>query len=353
MAGPKGQIFEAEVYRYLDEATEFQVHRLTDPAYTSTLPGPVSRAISRNSGSLLYCSDRTGSPQAFRLNLKSGDQQQLTDHKDLDGRSLTLLPDGRSFCFLAGRTIYLCPLSNLRERPVYTVAEGWEPAGGLHVAANGGQLFFVEERSQQDSAESRLRAVSLAQGAARTVLETPFRMADPLERPQHAQILFRQAGGGFWLGGLMGTNGGQTQLKLAGGGTGPAFWSADGKTLLYLNFPDDFKGLNNIPENTPETRAVNKVAKTSQYVAFSTNRDASDFVGASRNKASPAVLIMLRITRRELTLCEHRASHPEQVSPLFSPDAQRIYFQSDRHGKSAIYALNVERLVERIDDEGQ
>ena len=40
-------------------------------------------------------------------------------------------------------------------------------------------------------------------------------------------------------------------------------------------------------------------------------------------------------------------------SPLFAPDAQRIYFQSDRHGKSAIYALHVERLVERIEEEGQ
>ena len=72
-------------------------------------------------------------------------------------------------------------------------------------------------------------------------------------------------------------------------------------------------------------------------------------VGASRNAASPTILIMLRSVRRELTLCEHRASHPDQVSPMFSPDAQRIYLQSDRHGKPAIYSLHVERLVERID----
>jgi len=37
---------------------------------------------------------------------------------------------------------------------------------------------------------------------------------------------------------------------------------------------------------------------------------------------------------------------------MFSPDAQRIYFQSDRHGKPAIYSLHVERLVERIDEAG-
>jgi oligogalacturonide lyase len=351
MAGPKGQIFEAEVYRYLDEATEFQVYRLTDPAYTSTLPGPASRAIFRNSGSLLYCSDRSGSPQAFRLDLKSGDQQQLTDRKDLDGRSLTLLADSRSFCFIAGLTLYVCGLGNLHERPVYAVPAGWEPEGELHAAANGAQVFFVERRSGEGSNESRLRAVSLAQGAARTLLEAPFRISDPVERPQHGQILYRQAGKGLWLSGMNGEQ--AAPLKLAGGGIGPAFWSADGKALLYLDFPEDPKELNNIREYALDTPADKLVAKTSQYVAFSPNRDSSVFVGASRNKASPAVLIMLRITRRELTLCEHRASHPEQVSPLFSPDAQRIYFQSDRHGKSAIYALHVERLVERIDDEGQ
>ncbi|MBV9746550.1 MAG: PD40 domain-containing protein, partial [Acidobacteriia bacterium] len=44
---------------------------------------------------------------------------------------------------------------------------------------------------------------------------------------------------------------------------------------------------------------------------------------------------------------------PERVSPMFSPDAQRIYFQSDRHGKQALYALHVERLVERIEEDSQ
>ncbi|MEI9975049.1 MAG: hypothetical protein WDO73_25165 [Ignavibacteriota bacterium] len=39
---------------------------------------------------------------------------------------------------------------------------------------------------------------------------------------------------------------------------------------------------------------------------------------------------MLRNTKRELTLCEHKASHPEMAAPRFSPDTQRLYFQSDR-----------------------
>ena len=52
--GQKGQMFEAEVERYPDPATEFQVYRLTDPSYTSILPGRYNRLISRNSGTLLH-----------------------------------------------------------------------------------------------------------------------------------------------------------------------------------------------------------------------------------------------------------------------------------------------------------
>ena len=342
--GPKGQVIEPEIGRYPDEATEFQVYRLTDPSHTSTLPAGGATAITRNSGALLYCSDRTGSPQAFRMNLKTGEAQQLTDRKDLDGASMTLLPDGRSFCYFGGRTLYLSSVPTLRERPVYMVPEGWEAGPGLSATGDGARILFVERRD----GGSRLRSVTLAQAAARTILESPSTLADPVERPQRAQILYRLGVGGL---GLVSADGrGNTELKLAAGGIGPSHWSADGKTLIYLSFPEDHTQLNAIREYTPDVQTDKLLANTSQYVAFSPNRDTSVFVGASRNAASPAILILLRVTRRERILCEHRASRPDTVAPFFSPDAQRIYFQSDRHGKPAIYSLHVERLVERIED---
>lgn len=338
----KGTTFESEWAPYPDGATEFQVYRLTDPSYASTLPATYNRVISRNSAMLLYCSERTGSPQAFRMDLKSGDTQQLTERKDLDGYSLALLPDSRSFCYLADRTLYLATLGSLRERPVYTVADGWERCAGLSVSADAAHAILAERRGER----CRLRAVNLAQGTARTIVETPFPIADPMERPRHAQFLYRQTGRGLWL---VNADGAQNrELKLASGGTGPAYWASDGKTLLYLNFPEDPKQLNAIREYSPDPDTDKLVAKTSQFVQFGCNRDTSVFVGASRNAASPTVLLLLRVTRRELTLCEHRASHPETVSPVFAPDAQRIYFQSDLHGKPAIYGLHVERLVEKI-----
>src|ERR1035437_6897168 len=125
-------------------------------------------------------------------------------------------------------------------------------------------------------------------------------------------------------------------------------WSGDGKTILYLNFPEDRTQLNNLREFTPDTGTDKLIGKTSQFVAFGANRDASVFVGASRN-VSLAVLLLLRAGHSERTMCEHKASDAAAVAPLFSPDSQRIYFQSDRHGKPAIYSMHVEKLVEKTD----
>ncbi len=174
-------------------------------------------------------------------------------------------------------------------------------------------------------------------------------MADPLPRPLRAQILYRQGDDALWLVNLDGQQ--NRKLKIAAGRAACANWTADGKTLLYLNLPEDTHQLNAIRELSPDTNTDKLVAKTSQFASFGFNRDSSVFVGASANASSPTVLILLRLTRRELTFCEHKASQPALAAPRFSPDSQRIFFQSDRDGKPAIYCMHVEKLVEKTDAE--
>jgi len=340
----KSSIFPSEVKRYSDPTTELDVYRLTDPGHSSILPAYYGRVIARNSGWLLFCSDRNGAPQATRMDLKTGETRELTDAADLDASSLTLTPDNRSFCYFDGRQLCVSPIAG-RARPLYQAPEGWERCSGLSVGPNGTDATFAERRGDT----SRLRMVTLAQGVARTVLEVPFVMSHPLPRPMRAQILFRQGDEALWMVNFDGAQ--KRQLKLAAGRVGPADWAADGKSLLYLSFPADPMQLTTIRELVPDTNTDSLVAKTSQYAHFGFNVPATVFVGACRSAASPYILIMLRSVRRELTLCEHKASHPEMTAPRFSPDTQRLYFQSDHDGKPAIYCAHVEKFLEKTEPE--
>jgi oligogalacturonide lyase len=339
-----GASFPSAIKRYPDPATDFDVFRLTDPAYTSTLPANYNRSIAHNNSWMLYSSDRNGAPQAFRMDLKSGETKELTSAPDFDSTTLTMTPDNRSICYFAGRSLFLSLIGG-RSREVYKIPDGWERTAGLSIGPDGTHATFAESQG----AGSRLRMVPLLQGPARTVTEAPFAITHAIARPMRAQILFRQEDQALWLVNSDGTQ--KRQLKLATGRIGPADWAPDGKTVLYLNSPDDPKQLTAIRECTPDSATDKLVAKTSQFAHFGFNRDTSVFVGASRNAGSPTILLLLRITQRELTLCEHKASRPAMTAPRFSPDAQRLYFQSDRDGKPAIYCMHVEHLVEKIDSD--
>jgi oligogalacturonide lyase len=329
-----------EWQRYEDPTTEIAVVRLTDPAHSSTLPAYYNRALTRSSSGLLFASDRTGQPQAFRIDLKTGEARQLAEAAELDAASLALLPDSRSYGCFAGRSLLHVNLGTLRQRELYQIPDAWQRCPGMSLTPDGAHALFAERRGEG----SRLRSVSLAQGAARTVIEAKFSIEHPLARPGRDQILYRQGAEALWLVDAGGAN--NRCLKLAPGRIGSALWSPDGRNIQYLNFPDDAAQLHAIREFSPETGVDHLVAKTSQFACFSANRDSSVFVGASANRSSPTVLLLLRVTRREFTLCEHKASRPETVAPVFSPDSQHVLFASDRDGHPAIYMVHVDKLVE-------
>jgi oligogalacturonide lyase len=341
----KGVQFGSDFESFPDPATELEVIRLSNPAYATHLPAYYARAIAHKEQFVLCWSDRTGSPQAFRLNLKNGEWVQLTDAPALDGSSLTLLPGERSFCYFDGPSLKRADLTKFREREIYRIPEGWQRCPGSSVTDDGLYAMFAECRPDA----SRLRLVAMAKGTASTLAETPWPISDPMGRPRRAQVLYRQDPSALWLVNFDGQQ--NRKLKIAPGTVGPARWSPDGRTILYLHFPDERTQLNTIREHTPDANQDQLVAKTSQFVHFDANRDTSVFVGASRNKASPHILLLLRTTGRELTLCEHAATDPAAATPIFSPDSQQVYFQSDREGKTALYRIHVERFVEKTESE--
>jgi oligogalacturonide lyase len=332
--GAKGRIFPSEIVKYSDPATELDVYRLTSPSVSSYLPASYQKAVARHSVFLLYASDRTGSLQPFRLDLKTGESSQLSETTALDPTTITLLPGERNCVYFDGPILHQ---SLTLQREIYRVPEGWERTQGFAVTDDGTHAIFAEKKGSR----SRLIRVSMAKAPPATIFETEGDISLPLPRPKRAQVLYRKDSA-LWLVNLDG----QQNRRLKTESCGPALWTPSGRTIVYLHIPDNPAELNSLRELTPDENTDRLLAKTSQFVSFGENGDASVFVGASRNKASQTILLLLRIARREFTLCEHKASDAAAVQPIFSPDSQSIFFQSDRDGKPAIYRVKVEKLVE-------
>jgi len=142
----KGTLLGSEFERFSDPATELPVARLSNPEYSTHLPAYYNRALSRKGQFLICWSDRTGSPQAFRINLKTGEWLQLTDATALDGSSLTLMPDERSFCFFDGAALKRVDFGKFREHEIYRVPDDWRRCPGANLTDDGLYAIFAECR---------------------------------------------------------------------------------------------------------------------------------------------------------------------------------------------------------------
>jgi oligogalacturonide lyase len=336
-----GLISPTEWKRYPDPATDLQVYRLTDSAYASGMTASHLRSFTRHSDLLLYWSQREGSRQAFLMDLRTGESKLMSEATALAGASLSLSPDDRNVYFFDGPSLRVAPITTGRSREIYRTHEGAAP-DGFSVGFDG-SLYILERQHGR----SRIDAIAkplLPNARPRTILDVPIEIETMAARPRHPQLFYR-GGDGLWLVNADGS--GRRQVGVEAGRTGEAVWTPTGRTLIYLHIPEEPRQLITLREFTPEDNSDRLIARTSQYVSAAANGDASVFAGASGSKASAYVLILLRSVKRELTLCEHRASDAQMVEPVFSPDSQSVFFVSDRHGKPAIYRVHVERFVEQ------
>ena len=342
----QGRVFPSVARRYADPATELEVLRLTDPAYDSLLPPAHQRCISRRQGFCVFSSARAGSTQVYRMDLRALDWRLLTNSAAIDPASVALTADERHVVFFDGPVLKLAPTAGGQERTIYQVPEGSARGAGSALTEDGARVIF----SERAGTKWLLRSVSLPRnrqtGTAVTLQESEAPIDNPLPRARGGQVLYRS---GDQLR-LAFPNGKTTGVKTAPGGQfGAAHWAPNGTAIQALVVPDDARQLTTLHEITPENSEDRLIAKTSNFADCRPNADSSVFVGASRNLSAPYVLLLLRVTRRELTLCEHKASDAAKVAARFAPDSQSIFFQSDRHGKMAIYRIPVERFVEETD----
>lgn len=317
-----------EFARLLDPATENIFVRLTALTSVSLLPYERNRFVSTRERILIFSSNRSGRFAPHQIDLRTGVIRQIAEPANLNPKSLCFNHQEKSILYLDGDSLteVSLPHGMPREIAAGVTAFSLSADGTLYVISTG-KVSRVNGRELVALADS---AVDLwAQPNATGCLFS--RATAPDER----DLLYVPATGG-------------NPALLATGRVREPFWDQDGESILFLR---DVTAPNGTLLAEIHGRRIAQgdeylVSPTSQFANFSPNSDASVFVGASRSRAQPSVVLMLRNPRRELTLCEHRSSHPAEVTPVFSPDNRRIYFESDREGKSAIYSVNVELLVE-------
>jgi oligogalacturonide lyase len=326
-----------EFFRFADPTTESIVVRLTNPKTRSLLPSPQNRFVSTRNYFLIFSSDRTGTLAPFQVNLRTGVLRQLGSPSQLQPHSLCLDAKERFLYFLDGTSLKEVTLSDLKTRTV----------------ASGVSSFSLGNVPTQFVVRREKRLEKLDGSVTSTIAD------DVSTDPVYSGSLIRPGNGGctFWREGAAGRElwyfpfaGKAKSRLLAQGPISNPFWSPGGESLLFLRDIQKNVVLSELHEVPIETGIESRVAPTSQFAAFSPNGDGSVFVGASRSRAQPNVILLLRTPNREFTLCEHHATDPASVSPVFSPNSQRVYFQSDREGKPAIYSVNVEPLVEPVDN---
>ncbi len=337
-AAAENALIRSELKRFRDPSTEFELLRYTEPAYSSYLVPAELRSVGAKGNFVLICSDRSDANQVYRLDTKSGEMRVLTNVEGVRATGIALLPDDRTFYCVHGSRVDLFPVGNGRPKLLYEAEEGWTPGAlGLH---DDGRLVLVE----QNEAKWAVRLLGIER-RAETLFEADAAIDLIRPRPRGNSLLYRKAGR-LWLYDYAARTDREVRTDPV---TAPCFyWSADGASLFYLCVPEGGRGVQ-LREHIPDSGEDKLISPTSQFVNFAANRNASVFVGVSGSKVSPYLLLLLRVTCRELALADHRSVSASDVVVFFTPDSRRIFFHGNRSGKSCVYGFNAEKLVEPTD----
>jgi hypothetical protein len=161
--------FPPEWRAFTDSETGAAIRQITDfPADHRPLPSRHA-SITPDGRTLLFLSDRCGTPSLFAVSLEEGSIRRLSHAPDLDPGSPALSPDGGRVYYAAGeeiRTVYL----GAGEEEVLAGFPG-AGTGNVTVSADGGWVATCVRREGRNAIVAVHTGGATGSGAA-TILET-------------------------------------------------------------------------------------------------------------------------------------------------------------------------------------
>ncbi len=377
-ADGRGVRIDSPSVEFADELTERKVQRLTSPDVLFHLPHYHHRFISRKGDFLLLAGEVSGSRQVYLYEAGRERLTQLTDGPDVHPYSPTMDDRDREFFYLQGAELKIASVHGRGDNVIFQCPDGWEFTGHLSVSSDARRAAVIEMKQgdrEDDPVKQfksrpkcRLRVIDLTRPEDNRVIAEERRwLAHPQFRPGSSDILFAHEGPSDQVDDrlqLVGLDGKKPRsLRVLDGDEtiGHEYWSDDGSRIYYVHYPaKNLRGAT-IRSLDPDTAAETTISPCTAFGWMHNNRDGSVIAGSSRRPSGPNVYVLFARLKRELTLCEHRASgkpYPiagtdrtdyscAQPETLFEPDSQWVYFVSDKDGKPAVYRTKVEDLVEQ------
>lgn len=358
----------------VDELTERPLSRLTDPKLLFHLPHYHHRFLAKNNRFIILGGEADGTRQIHYYDLRRNRSSQLTQGPEAFSYSATFDEAEDQLYFLQGDALKRVSLKGRGEHAMFRCPSGWRFTGHVSVSSGARTAAVVEMREDdfRDDPEEqfaarpqcRIRMVDLATGKDEVLVTERAWIVHPQFRPGRQELLYAHEGPGpvvedrlRWIG-ADGKNGAVVRAA-TGGRMERGYWSPDGAEVRFVHYVGDTLRGATIRGVAPETGDERQIARCSAFGWMRENVDGSAIAGASRRPSGPNIYVLFPRLDREITLCEHGASgRPYPVAgteetdyecarpeTVFSADSQWVYFMSDRHGKPALYRMDVEDLV--------
>ena len=293
---------------------------------------------------ILFVSHNEGKGNIYKMNAEAFHPTQVIADPESQLTAPAYSPDGKKLLYVAetgdkSAELHLLDLETKNDRVVLKsevadMAPKFSPDGGsvvFHHRINGNAEICV---------------INLETGELRNLTNNPARDIQAAWSPDGSRIVFSSNREGnydifsLYVVNADGTN--PHRIYYSNSISAYPFWSHDGRTILFANDKEDNRSGNFEifaiePETVnPEVRLTFRkrydvqaiFSPDGSRIAFVSNADGNWEIYLMRSDGSD----LLRVTRHI----------GDEVAPSWSADGRRIVFQSDRHGRSAIYEVEVE-----------